>query len=81
VAVGKGLWQTAGNAVMRRVLIDTRRCGVHASAVLEEPFSSATVGPANPLSGKKPLPAEVVGPRSASMGWAPVPECLETGSR
>jgi hypothetical protein len=184
VAVGKGLWQTAGNALMRRVLIDTRRCGVHASAVLEEPFSSATVGPANPLSGKKPLPAEgavrpilfgvrlhveggriteiesivarerefafdaegslatkdqdwesllapaerssrlamvaaaddyfgmfaaapvvrtpfaspcdrwengmfgrverinaVVGPRSASMGWAPVPECLETGSR
>jgi hypothetical protein len=58
VAVGKGLWQTAGKALMRRVLVDTRRCGTHASAVLEEPFSSATVGPANALSGRKPLPAE-----------------------
>ena len=58
VAVGKGLWQTAGKALMRRVLVDTRQCGAHASAVLEEPFSSAAVGPANAFSGKKPLPAE-----------------------
>jgi hypothetical protein len=58
VAVGKGLWQTAGKALMRRVLIDTRQCGAHASAVLEEPFTSAAVGPANAFSGKKPLPAE-----------------------
>jgi hypothetical protein len=58
VTVGKGLWQTAGRALMRRVLIDTRQCGAHASAVLEEPFTSATVGPANAFSGKKPLPAE-----------------------
>ena len=58
VTVGKGLWQTAGKALMRRVLVDTRQCGVHASAVLEEPFTSATVGPVGPFSGKKPLPAE-----------------------
>ena len=58
VAVGKGLWPTAGKALMRRVLVDTRQCGVHASAVLEEPFTSAAVGPANPFSGKKALPAE-----------------------
>jgi len=58
VAVGKGLWQTAGKALLRRVLVDTRQCGTHASGVLEEKFSSATVGPANALSGKKPLPAE-----------------------
>jgi hypothetical protein len=58
VAVGKGLWQTAGKALLRRVLVDTRQCGTHASAVLEEPFASATVGPANAFSGKKPLPAE-----------------------
>ena len=58
VAVGKGLWQTAGKALMRRVLVDTRQCGVHASAVLEEPFTSAAVGPANPFSGKMALPAE-----------------------
>ena len=58
VAVGKGLWQTAGKALLRRVLVDTRQCGIHASAVLEEPFTSTTVGPANAFSGKKPLPAE-----------------------
>jgi hypothetical protein len=58
VAVGKGLWQTAGKPLVRRVLIDTRQCGVHASAVLEEPFRSAAIGPATPFSGKKPLPAE-----------------------
>jgi hypothetical protein len=58
VAVGKGLWQTAGKALLRRVLVDTRQCGTHASAILEEKFSSATVGQANALSGTKPLPAE-----------------------
>jgi hypothetical protein len=58
VAVGKGLWQTAGKALLRRVLIDTRQCGTHASTVLEEKFSPATVGQANALSGTKPLPAE-----------------------
>ncbi len=58
VAVGKGLWQTAGKALLRRVLVDARRCGAHASAVLEEKFSSATVGKANAFSGTKPLPAE-----------------------
>ena len=57
-AVGKGLWQTAAKALLRRVLLDTRQCGAHASAVLEEPFTSATVGPAGPFSGQKPLPAE-----------------------
>jgi len=58
VAVGKGLWQTAGKARLRRVLVDQRQCGTHASAVLEEKFDSATVGPANALSGTKPLSAE-----------------------
>ncbi len=58
VAVGKGLWQTAGKALLRRVLVDTQRCGTHASAVLEEPFGSAAVGQANAFSGTKPLPAE-----------------------
>jgi hypothetical protein len=58
VAVGKGLWQTAGKALLRRVLVDTRQCGTHASAVLEEKFSAAAIGPANAFSGKKPLPAE-----------------------
>jgi hypothetical protein len=56
--VGKGIWQTAGKAMLRRVLVDTRQCGTHATAVLEEKFSSATVGQPNAFSGKKPLPAE-----------------------
>jgi hypothetical protein len=58
VAVGKGLWQTAGKALLRRILVDTRRCGTHANAVLEETFSAAAIGPANAFSGKKPLPPE-----------------------
>jgi len=58
LAVGKGLWKTAGKPLLRRVLVDTRQCGAHASAVLEETFSSATVGPLNAFSGTKPLPAE-----------------------
>lgn len=58
VAVGKGIWATAGKALLRRVLVDTHRCGTHASAVLEESFSSATVGEANAFSGTKPLPVE-----------------------
>jgi hypothetical protein len=58
VAVGQGLWRTAGKTLLKRVLIDTHRCGIHAGGVLEEPFSAATVGSPNPFSPKKPLPAE-----------------------
>lgn len=58
LGVGEGLWRTAGQALLKRALIDTRRCAAHASAVLEEPFSAATVGPPNALSGTRPLPAE-----------------------
>ena len=42
--VGKGFWETAGKPLLRRTLIDTRKCVTATMAVIEEPFSSKTVG-------------------------------------
>jgi hypothetical protein len=42
--VGKGFWETAGKPLLRRTLIDTKKCVVATIAVMEEPFSSKTVG-------------------------------------
>jgi len=42
--VGKGFWETAGKPMLRRTLIDTKKCVVASIAVTEEPFSSKTVG-------------------------------------
>jgi hypothetical protein len=44
--VGKGAWETAGKPLLRRDLIDTRKCVTATIAVIEEPFSSKTVGSA-----------------------------------
>ncbi len=44
--VGKGFWETAGKTLLRRDLIDTKKCVTAAIAVVEEPFSSKTVGSA-----------------------------------
>jgi len=44
--VGKGFWETAGKPLLRRTLIDTRKCVTATIAVMEEPFSSKTVGSA-----------------------------------
>jgi hypothetical protein len=44
--VGKGIWETAGKPLLRRTLIDTRKCVTATIAVIEEPFSSKTVGSA-----------------------------------
>jgi hypothetical protein len=41
--VGKGFWETAGKPLLRRTLIDTRKCVAATMAVMEEPFSSKTV--------------------------------------
>ena len=46
---GKGFWETAGKPLLRRTLIDTNKCVVATIAVMEEPFSSKTVG--KPSSG------------------------------
>jgi hypothetical protein len=42
--VGKGFWETAGKPLLRRTLIDTKKCVTATIAVIEEPFSSKTVG-------------------------------------
>ena len=42
--VGKGFWETAGKPLLRRTLIDTGKCATATIAVIEEPFSSKTVG-------------------------------------
>jgi len=60
LAVGKGLWKTAGKTLLRRDLIDTQKCGTHSNVVIEEKFDPATVGQPMALPGTKPkpLPAE-----------------------
>ena len=42
--VGTGFWETAGKPLLRRTLIDTKKCTAATIAVVEEPFSSKTVG-------------------------------------
>lgn len=42
--VGTGFWETAGKPLLRRTLIDTRKCVTATIAVIEEPFSSKAVG-------------------------------------
>jgi len=44
IDVGKGFWETAGKPLLRRTLIDTGKCVTATIAVMEEPFSSKTVG-------------------------------------
>ncbi|MBN1830750.1 MAG: hypothetical protein JW896_01415 [Deltaproteobacteria bacterium] len=55
--VGTGFWETAGRPLLRRTLIDTKKCTTATIAVIEEPFSSKTVGSGfgGPgMSGAKP---------------------------
>ena len=42
--VGKGFWETAGKPLLKRTLVDTQKCVTATIAVVEEPFSSKTVG-------------------------------------
>jgi hypothetical protein len=45
--VGEGFWETAGKPLLKRTLIDSRKCVTATMAVMEEPFSSETVGSAS----------------------------------
>ena len=36
VAIGKGVWETAGKTTFKRGLIDTQKCGTHTQAIIEE---------------------------------------------
>ena len=42
--IGTGFWATAGKPLLKRTLIDTKKCVAATIAVIEEPFSSKTVG-------------------------------------
>jgi hypothetical protein len=44
--VGQGFWETAGKPLLKRTLIDTQKCVTATMAVMEEPFSTKTVGSA-----------------------------------
>ena len=60
--VGTGFWESAGKPLLKRTLIDTKKCTTATIAVIEEPFSSKTVGTgfgggapkAAPAGAKKP---------------------------
>lgn len=62
-AVGTGFWETAGKPLHQITLFDTKKCGAHLQAVVEEPYSSAIVGPpaAKTLTGAKPKPRPAEG--------------------
>ncbi len=36
VAIGKGSWETAGKTTFKRGLIDTKKCGTHTQAIIDE---------------------------------------------
>jgi hypothetical protein len=42
--VGEGFWKTAGKPLLKRILIDTKKCSAAVIAVVEEKFDSKTVG-------------------------------------
>jgi hypothetical protein len=56
--IGKGFWETAGKPLLRRTLIDTGKCVTATIAVIEEPFSTKTVGsaPAGRMGGGAGMP-------------------------
>ncbi|MBN2317515.1 MAG: hypothetical protein JXR49_00465 [Acidobacteria bacterium] len=42
--VGEGFWKTAGKPLLKRILIDTKKCSAAVIAVIEEKFDPKTVG-------------------------------------
>jgi len=42
--VGTGFWETAGKPLLKRTLVDTKKCVTATISVIEEPFDSNTVG-------------------------------------
>ncbi len=36
VPLGKGVWETAGKTTFKRDMVDTRKCGTHTQAIIEE---------------------------------------------
>jgi hypothetical protein len=63
--VGKSFWETAGEPLLKRTLIDTEKCGTGTIAVMEERFTKAAETPVGGgMTGgmmgakPKPMPAE-----------------------
>ena len=80
--VGTGFWETAGKPLLKRTLIDTQKCVTATIAVIEEPFSSKTVGegfgsggapgvPKPPAGAKKPSTNEQVDGNVAALFAGP----------
>ena len=69
--VGEGFWETAGKPLLKRTLIDTRKCVTATMAVMEEPFSSETVGSASGGRGGFGGGMMGGGARSGAPGGAP----------
>ncbi len=71
--VGEGFWKTAGKPLLKRTLIDTKKCVTATMSVMEEPFSSETVGSGfsrpggGPGAGGGP-PAGGAGPQGGGPG-------------
>lgn len=73
---GKGFWETAGKPLLRRTLIDTKKCVTATMAVMEEPFSSKTVGspsmgPGGGFGGGAKIPGGGAPKSGAPGGGAP----------
>ncbi len=71
--VGTGFWKTAGKPLLRRTLIDTKKCVTATISVIEEPFSSKTVGEgfgggAPGASGAPKIPASAKKPPAGQSG-------------
>jgi hypothetical protein len=71
--IGKGFWETAGTPLLKRTLIDTRKCVAATIAVIEEPFSLKTVGsaPKSGMGGGAPKTAPGTAPKTIPGGLAP----------
>jgi hypothetical protein len=74
--VGKGFWETAGKPLLKRTLIDTTKCVTATMAVMEEPFSSKTVGSPSTgggrgIGGGASIPGGGAGSGSARGGGVP----------
>ncbi len=84
--IGTGFWESAGKPLLKRTLIDTKKCTTATIAVIEEPFNSKTVGtgfgggaPKAPAGAKKP-PAGGQGDGNVAALFAGPKELPEEGT-
>ncbi|GEM_PF-451945 len=79
--VGKGFFETAGKPLLRRTLIDTKKCTTATIAVIEEPFDSKTVGSGMMAGGPGMAGAPAPAPAKKNPAGSPGNgEAVATGS-